>query len=105
VTAYDAARRSREIGIRLALGARTGVVTRLVLWQGFRLAVSGAFIGLAGAAVLTRLFASLLLGVGPLDPLAFAAASALFVAVTVTASWIPARRATRLDPMDALRSE
>jgi predicted permease len=105
VTAYHATRRTRELGIRVALGADTSSVTRLVLWQGFRLAVAGAAIGLLIAAGVSRLFASLLLGVGSLDPAAFAGSAGVFVCVTLAASWIPARRAGRRDPVEALRNE
>jgi putative ABC transport system permease protein len=105
VTAYNAAQRTREIGIRIALGAGRAALTRLMLWQGFRLAVAGAAIGLAGAAAVGELVRSLLLGVGSLDPTAFAAASALFVGITLAASWLPARRASSRDAVEALRVE
>jgi predicted permease len=105
VTAYSAAQRTREIGIRIALGAGRAALTRLMLWQGFRLAVAGAAIGLAGAAAAGRLVSSLLLGVGPLDPVAFTATTVLFVGITLAASWLPARRASSRDPVEALRVE
>jgi predicted permease len=105
VTAYNAAQRTREIGIRIALGAERAAVTRLMLWQGFRLAVAGAALGLAGAAGAGQLLSSFLLGVNPLDPLAFGATAAAFVAVTLGASWLPARRAASRDPIDALRNQ
>ena len=99
------AQRTREIGIRIALGARRAALTRLMLWQGFRLALAGAVIGLAGAAAAGRLVSSLLLGVGPLDPVAFTATAVLFVGITLAASWLPARRASSRDPVEALRLE
>jgi hypothetical protein len=105
VTAYNAGQRTREIGIRIALGAGRSGVTRLMLWQGFRLAIAGAALGLAGAAAAGQLLSAFLLGVGPLDPPAFAAASGVFVAVTLAASWLPARRAAARDPVEALRNE
>ncbi len=105
VTAYSAAQRTREIGIRIALGAERAEVTRLMLWQGFRLAIVGAVIGVAGAATVGKLLGSLLLGVGPLDPLAYAATSSAFVAITLAASWLPARRAASRNPIEALRVE
>lgn len=105
VAAYNAAQRTREIGIRVALGAERAAVTRLILWQGFRLAVAGSALGLAGAVAAGRLLSSLLMGVAPLDPLAFAATSAAFVAVTLAASWLPARRASSRDPTEALRHQ
>jgi predicted permease len=105
VTAYNAAQRTREIGIRMALGAERGWITRLMLWQGFRLAVAGAVLGLAGAGAAGHLLGSLLLGVGPLDPLAYVATSSVFIAATLAASWLPARRASSKDPVEALRME
>ncbi len=105
VTAYDAAQRTREIGIRVAVGARRAAVTRLMLWQGFRLAVAGSALGLAGAVGAGQLLSSFLLGVDPLDPLAFGATVAAFVAVTLGASWLPARRAASRDPIEALRNQ
>jgi predicted lysophospholipase L1 biosynthesis ABC-type transport system permease subunit len=105
VTAYGAAQRTREIGIRIALGAERGAITRLMLWQGFRLAVAGAALGLAGAVAAGQLLSGFLLGVAPLDPLAFVATSTAFVAVTLAASWLPARRASSRDPIEALRNQ
>ena len=105
VTAYSAAQRTREVGIRIALGAERASVTRLMLWQGFRLAAVGTALGLAGAAAGSRLLGSLLLGVDALDPLAFGATSGVFVGITLAASWLPARRAAARDPVEALRLE
>ncbi|HEX6630488.1 MAG TPA: ABC transporter permease [Gemmatimonadaceae bacterium] len=105
VTAYSVARRTRELGIRVALGATRGGVLRLVLREGAVLAGVGAVIGLVGSAVVTRLLASLLYGVPPLDPLAFGGAAALLVAAALVAAYLPARRAAAVDPTIALRSE
>jgi putative ABC transport system permease protein len=97
--------RSHEIGIRLVLGARPGDVVRLVLSQGLRPAIVGAALGLAGALGLTRFLAGLLYGVHPTDPVTFVMAALLLAGVASIASYIPARRATRVDPMVALRYE
>lgn len=105
VTAYAVTQRTRELGIRIALGAGRPRVVRLVLRQGVLLAGIGVLVGLAAAAALTRLLRGLLYGIAPTDPLAFGAAALLLVAAAVAASWIPARRASRVDPMVALRSE
>ena len=105
VTAYAVSRRTREIGIRIALGADRGRVLRLVLRQGFVLGALGVAIGVAIAAAGSRLLESLLYGVRGLDPITFAGACILFAAVTLGATYIPARRATRVDPMTALRNE
>jgi predicted permease len=105
IVAYQVAQRTREFGIRMALGARSGDVLAAVVGQGARLAAIGAVIGLALAAAGTRLLAGLLYGVAPLDPLTFGAVALLLGAVALLASALPARRATRLDPLDALRHE
>jgi predicted permease len=105
VTAYAVSRRTREIGIRVALGADEGRVLRLVLRQGLVLAGTGVAIGSSLAALGSPLLESLLYGVRGLDPLTFGAACALFAAVTLVATYIPARRAARIDPMVALRAE
>ena len=105
VIAHSVGQRRREIGIRVALGARSGQVIAMVLRQWFRLVLAGVVIGLAAALALTRLMASLLYGVRPTDPLTFAAVAAVLVAMSLLASWVPAWRAMRVDPMIALRSE
>jgi putative ABC transport system permease protein len=105
ITSYSVVQRTREIGIRVALGANRNNVMRLVLQQGFVLTAIGAAIGLVIAGAGARLLESLLFGVRGLDALTFGSACALFALVTLIASYVPARRATRVDPMVALRAE
>jgi putative ABC transport system permease protein len=105
VMAYSVTRRTQEIGVRMALGAQSIDVIGLVLRHGMRLAVTGLILGLAGAFGLTRLIAGLLYGVSATDPLTFAVAPILLLLVALLACWIPARRAMRVDPMEALRYE
>jgi ABC-type antimicrobial peptide transport system permease subunit len=105
VMAFMVARRTREIGIRMALGAGQGVVLWMVLRETLMLAGIGVAIGLAGAYAVTRLIQAQLFGVEPTDLLSMAAASLGIAAVTALAGYIPARRATEIDPMSALRWE
>jgi predicted permease len=105
VTSYNTARRTREMGIRIALGAKHTDTVRMVMRQGMSLVLSGALIGLIVAAVGTRLFEGLLFGVPPNDPVTFGGAALLFAVVGFAACYVPARRAARVDPMVALRCE
>jgi putative ABC transport system permease protein len=105
VISYTVAQRTQEIGIRIALGAARGSVFGMVLLQGARLAAMGLAIGLLAALTVTRFLASFLYGVQPTDPLTFVAVSALLVSVALLACYLPARRATRVDPLVALRYE
>jgi len=105
VMAYSVSRRTREIGVRVALGARSRDVLNMILGQGMRTIIIGVAIGLAGSLLLTRSLQSLLFGVTATDPLTFAAVISLLVAAALLACYIPARRATKVDPMVALRYE
>jgi ABC-type antimicrobial peptide transport system permease subunit len=105
VIAYVAAQRTREIGIRMALGARTGDVRALFLRQGMRLVLIGIVLGVAASLAFTRVLSALLFGVGPMDPLTYAAVSGALIAVALVATDLPARRATRVDPNVALRAD
>ena len=105
VMAYSVSRRTREIGVRMAMGAGEGNVLRLILTQGLWTTAAGILIGLAGALVLTRTMQSLLFGVSPTDPLTLAGVALLLAAVALFACYIPARRATQVDPLVALRYE
>ena len=105
VMAYSVSRRTREIGIRIALGATSVDVLRSVMVQGLKLTLIGMGVGMAGAFALTRVITSLLYDVSPTDPLTFVCVSLLLAGVALLACYIPARRAARIDPMDALRYE
>jgi putative ABC transport system permease protein len=101
--AFSVGRRAREIGVRVALGAQRNQVLGMVLGEGMRLAGTGVVVGVLMAAAATRLIAGLLFNVSPLDGLTFVGMSALFVAVALVASYLPARRAAATDPIIALR--
>jgi predicted permease len=105
VMSLNVANRRNEFGIRLALGAQTSNVLKLILGQGFRLAMVGVALGLLAAIAFTRLLKGLLFGISASDPLTFAVIAVLLVGVALLACWIPARRATKVDPLEALRSE
>jgi ABC-type lipoprotein release transport system permease subunit len=105
VLAYAVAQRSRELSIRVAVGAEPGMVKTLFVRQGLVLASVGCVIGLSLAAALSHWISSLLFGVTPLDPGTYAASGAVILVAAITASYIPACRAASLDPMETLRSE
>jgi predicted permease len=105
VISYSVSQRTREIGIRMALGAQVREVTRAFVGYGLRLAIAGIACGLAAAFIVTRLLSSLLFDVAPTDPLTYAAVSAGLAAAAALASYVPALRATAVNPVDALRSE
>jgi putative ABC transport system permease protein len=105
IISYGVTQRRGEIGVRVALGADHGDILRLIVKQGMILTAAGLAIGLAGALVLTRVLRSLLFGVTTTDPLTFGAVALIVAGVALLASWIPARRAARVDPMVALRAE
>ena len=105
VISYVVSQRTREIGVRIAVGAASVDVTRMVLRQGLALAGAGVVVGLASAFGLTRLMSALLYGVSPLDPMTFGTVAVLLTSVALVASYIPARRAAMTDPVEALRAE
>jgi predicted permease len=105
VMAYSVAQRTREIGIRMALGAKPADVLAAVLWRGMRLTLMGVAIGVAAAVAVARLAASLLVHVSATDPLVFGAGALFLAAVALAANYLPARRATRIDPNESLRCE
>jgi ABC-type antimicrobial peptide transport system permease subunit len=105
VISYTVSQRTREIGIRVALGGEPGALQWLFVRHGLTLAGAGTLIGLAAAAGLTRLLKSVLFGISPVDPLTYTAVALLLVAATVLASYLPARRAAAVDPVETLRAE
>lgn len=105
VMSYTVARRTHEIGIRISLGAARADVLLMVIRQGLILALVGSAVGIVTALILARLMTKLLYGVAPTDPVTFAGVAALLIAVALVACWVPARRATRIDPVSAMRCE
>ncbi len=105
VLSYAVAERTGEIGVRMALGASARTVTRHVVVQGAALTLIGGIIGTVGAAALSRLLTGLLVSVRPLDPATYLGVATILIAATASATYLPARRASRIDPMEALRGE
>jgi ABC-type antimicrobial peptide transport system permease subunit len=105
VKAYSVARRTREIGIRMAVGAQAGAVLRMIMREGSIMLFSGVAIGLVLAIVTARILSGILYGVGALDPIAFTVAPLVLTIAALIATWLPARRATQVDPAQALRAE
>ncbi|NOT59608.1 MAG: FtsX-like permease family protein, partial [Acidobacteria bacterium] len=105
VMSYAVTRRTRELGVRLALGAQSRDVAHLIIGEGLRMTLLGILLGLAGSFLLGRVLAGLLFGIGATDPLTFVGVTALLLAIAVLACWIPARRATKVNPLIALRNE
>jgi putative ABC transport system permease protein len=105
IISYSVAQRTQEIGIRVALGAQRGEILGMVVGQGMRLAGAGAGIGLAASVAISRLLRSQLFQVSPFDPLIFTATTLVLIGAALVACYIPARRATRVNPIEALRWE
>ena len=105
VMSYGVAQRTHEIGVRMALGAQRGHITRMILWRGFTLTFIGLALGLAGAFALGRYLETLLFEIRPADPLTLVSVTAVLIIVALLAAFFPAQRAARVDPMVALRYE
>ena len=105
VVAYAAARRTREIGVRMALGAQIGDGRKMFLQHGLWLTILGIAVGIAIALMLTRVMSAFLFSVGPMDPITYAAVSAVLAGMTLVATYLPAHRAARVDPVVPLRAE
>jgi ABC-type antimicrobial peptide transport system permease subunit len=105
VMSYAVTQRRQELGIRMALGAHPGNILSLVLRRGMKLTLIGMALGLIGAVASTRLLRDMLFGIKPVDPLTFAAMTLLVICISLVACFLPARRATKVDPMNVLRSE
>jgi ABC-type antimicrobial peptide transport system permease subunit len=105
VLSYMVGQRSKEIGVRMALGAQRLDVLRMVLKDGARMTLTGIVLGVIGALVLTRLMRTMLYGVRPTDPLTFISVAALLAVIAMLACYVPARRAMKVDPMEALRHQ
>jgi len=103
--AYSVAQRTQEMGIRMALGANRGTIRKLVVWQGMRLALAGVVAGVAASFGLSRLLSTFLFGVKPWDPAVFVAAPFILTGIALLAVWVPAARASKVEPMQALRTE
>jgi len=105
VVAYSVSQRRHEIGVRAAVGASGGEIARMIVWQGMTMVLAGIGAGLGVAFGLTRLMTNLLFDVKPTDPTTFGAVTVLLTATALAASWIPARKAARVDPLVSLRHE
>jgi ABC-type antimicrobial peptide transport system permease subunit len=105
VLSYSVARRTKEIGVRVALGAQSTTVLGMIVADSMRPVLWGTALGIAGAVILARVLRSLVYGIAVTDPIAFSAATVTLIVVSLIASWIPARRASRVDPIIALRAE
>jgi putative ABC transport system permease protein len=103
--AYSVQQRTQEMGIRMALGADRGRIRNLVVWQGMRLAIVGTIVGIGAAFAVTRFIASFLFGVKPYDPIVFVTVPVILSVVALLSVWLPATRASKLDPMESLRVE